>query len=319
MTLNIGNIQFENKIVLGPMAGVTDLPYRLICKEFGVGYTYTELVSAKGILFDSQRTKKLLTVHKKERPTAIQLFGGDKNILGKVAQLIDNDTYDILDINMGCPAPKVTRNFEGSALMKDPKLIGEIVKNVVRNTSKPVTVKIRRGFDENSVNAVEVAKIIEDNGASAIAVHGRTRSQFYTGKSDIEIIKKVVEAVSIPVIGNGDITTPQEAKYMLDYTGCDFIMIARAVRGNPWLIREINEFLNTGEIIHRPTTQEIVHLCLRHLDLLIAYKGDYKGLREMRKHIGWYTKGLHGSSELRSLVNQSTTRSEVVKLLLSLN
>ncbi len=318
MTLKIGNIEFKNNVVLAPMAGITDLPYRLICKEFGVGYTYTELVSAKGIIYNSENTLKLCQIDPNERPTALQLFGGDKNVLGSVAKIMDNDTYDILDINMGCPAPKVTRNAEGSALMKDPMLIGEIVKSVVSNTSKPVTVKIRRGFDENNVNAVEIAKIVEDNGASAIAVHGRTRSQFYSGKSDIEIIKKVVNAVSIPVIGNGDITTPQEAKYMLDYTGCDFIMIGRGVRGNPWLIDEILTYLKDGTIKQRPSTNDVVNLAIRHLEMLMTYKGDYKGIREMRKHIGWYTKGLYGSSELRTLINKATTFDEITTLLKSL-
>ncbi len=318
MSFKIRDIQFKNNIVLAPMAGVTDLPFRILCKEFGVGYMYTELISAKGLMYKNENTHKLLEVDEKERPTAVQIFGGDKDVLSNVAKQLNDEPFDILDINMGCPAPKITKNAEGSALMKNPKLIGEIVRAVVDASSKPVTVKIRKGFDDTMINAVEVAKIVEENGAECIAVHGRTREQFYSGKSDIEIIKKVKQSVNIPVIGNGDITNPIEAKHMLDYTGCDAIMIGRASQGNPWIFREVIHYLETGELLPPPTDKEKVLLSLRHAKMLIDYKGDYTGIREMRKHIGWYTKGMHRSAELRALINKSETYEEMESLMMSL-
>ncbi len=318
MSFKIKDIEFENNVVLAPMAGITDLPFRTLCKEFGAGYMYTELISAKGLMYENENTHKLLEINKKEHPVAVQIFGSDKNVLSTVAKKLDSEDFDILDINMGCPAPKIIRNGEGSALMKNPKLIGEIVKNVVMATKKPVTVKIRKGFDLDSVNAVEVAQIAEYNGASCVAVHGRTRSQFYSGRSDIEIIKAVKSAVNIPVIGNGDIVTPQDAKHMLDYTNCDAVMIGRASEGNPWIFKEVIHYLKTGELLEKPTLEEKVMLSLRHAKMLIEYKGLYTGIREMRKHIGWYTKGMPKSAELRSKINKTESYEEMEKLMLTL-
>ncbi len=318
MSFKIKDIEFKNNVVLAPMAGITDLPFRILCKEFGVGYMYTELISAKGLMYENENTHKLLETDKKERPVAVQIFGSDKKVLSHVAKKLDSEDFDILDINMGCPAPKIIRNGEGSALMKNPKLIGEIVRSVVDSTTKPVTVKIRKGFDLDSVNAVEVAQIAEYNGASCVAVHGRTRSQFYSGHSDIEIIKSVKESVNIPVIGNGDITNEEEAKYMLDYTGCDAIMIGRASEGNPWIFREIIHYLETGHKLPKPSIEEKVMLSLRHAKMLIDYKGDYTGVREMRKHIGWYTKCMPKSAELRGKINKAETYEDIEKLMLSL-
>ncbi len=318
MAFKIKDIEFKNNVVLAPMAGVTDLPLRILCTEFGVGYMYTELISAKGLMYENENTHKLLEIDKKERPVAVQIFGSDKNVLSTVAKKLDIEAFDILDINIGCPAPKIIRNGEGSALMKNPKLIGEIVNSVVNSTSKPVTIKIRKGFDLDNVNAVEVAKIAEYNGASCIAIHGRTRSQFYSGTSDIEIIKDVKEAVSIPVIGNGDITNEEEAKHMLDYTGCDAIMIGRASEGNPWIFKEIIHYLETGKKLPKPSIEEKVMLSLRHAKMLIEHKGEYTGIREMRKHIGWYTKGMPKSAELRSKINKAENYKDIEKLMMSL-
>ncbi len=318
MSFKIKDIEFKNNVVLAPMAGITDLPFRILCKEFGVGYMYTELISAKGLIYENENTHKLLETDKKERPVAVQIFGSDKDVLSTVAKKLDKEDFDVLDINMGCPAPKIIRNGEGSALMKNPQLIGEIVNAVSSSTKKPVTVKIRKGFDFDNINAVEVAKIAEYNGASCVAVHGRTRSQFYSGKSDIEIIKAVKEAVKIPVIGNGDILTPQDAKYMLDYTGCDAIMVGRGAEGNPWIFREIIHYLETGELLEKPSIQEKVMLSLRHAKMLIDYKGEYTGIREMRKHIGWYTKGMPKSAELRAKINKTENYKEIEQLMLSL-
>ncbi len=318
MNFKIKDIEFKNNVVLAPMAGITDLPFRILCKEFGVGYMYTELISAKGLMYENENTHKLLQTDKKERPVAVQIFGSDKDVLASVAKKLDDEDFDVLDINMGCPAPKIIRNGEGSALMKNPKLVGEIVNAVVKSTKKPVTVKIRKGFDFDNINAVEVAKIAEYNGASCVAVHGRTRSQFYSGKSDIEIIKAVKDAVKIPVIGNGDIVAPQDAKHMLDYTNCDAIMIGRGAEGNPWIFREVIHYLQTGELLPKPSIEEKVMLSLRHAKMLIDYKGEYTGIREMRKHIGWYTKGMPKSAELRSKINKTEDYKEIEKLMLSL-
>lgn len=316
--LKIGNVELENSYILGPMAGVTDLPFRLLCKEQGAGLVCMEMVSAKAILYRNKNTEGLLQIHKDERPVSLQLFGSDPRIVSEMAKQIEERPFSILDINMGCPVPKVVKNGEGSALMKNPKLVYELVNAVVKAIKKPVTVKIRKGFDDEHVNAVEIAKIIEEAGASAVAVHGRTREQYYTGKADWEIIRQVKEAVSIPVIGNGDVISGETAKAMRDQTGCDGIMIARAAEGNPWIFSELLAYEETGKTPQRPSAAEIRNTILCQARMQVEQKGDEAGIREMRKHVAWYTKGLRGSSRLREEVNQVQTYEELENILTSL-
>ena len=313
--MKIGNLELENNIFLAPMAGVTDLPFRILCKEMGCGLVYSEMVSAKGILYDNKNTTELLEIDPKERPVAVQLFGSDPEILGAMAKKIEQYPIDIIDVNMGCPAPKIVKNGEGSCLMKTPELVGKIVKSLVESQSKPVTIKFRKGFDDDHVNAVEIAKIAEANGASAVAVHGRTREQYYSGKADWDIIKQVKEAVKIPVIGNGDVFTPQDAINLLEHTGCDAIMVGRGAQGNPRIFKRILHYLQTGELLPEPTAEERVEKALRHAQMLIDYKGEYIGVREMRKHMAWYMKGMPGAAELRGKLNYAENRAELEALL----
>lgn len=296
-----------NNLILAPMAGVTDLPFRLLCKEQEAGLLCMEMVSAKAIYYRSKNTDSLLEIHPDENPVSLQLFGSDADIIRDMAKRIEERPFDILDFNMGCPVPKVVNNGEGSALMKNPKLAEEILSKLVKAVRKPVTVKIRKGFDESHVNAVEIAKIAEACGVAAIAVHGRTREQFYSGKADWEIIARVKEAVSVPVIGNGDVTDGKSALALINETGCDGIMIGRAARGNPWIFRETAHYLEHGTLLGRPSLEEVQNTILRHADLLVQYKGEYTGIREMRKHISWYTAGYPHSAKLRRKVNEMET------------
>lgn len=313
--LKIGNVVLENSYVLGPMAGVTDLPFRLLCKEQGVGLICMEMVSAKGILYNNKNTESLLQIHPDEAPVSLQLFGSDPKIVSEMAKRIEERPFTFLDINMGCPVPKVVKNKEGSALMKNPRLVYELVSAVVKAIEKPVTVKIRKGFDDEHVNAVEIAKIIEEAGASAVAVHGRTREQYYSGKADWDIIRQVKAAVSIPVIGNGDVTTGEQAIRMREETGCDGVMIGRGAQGNPWIFRELLEYEKTGKLPERPSPEVIRETMLRHARLQMEYKGDFIGIREMRKHVAWYTKGMKGSSKLRDEINRTESYEELEALL----
>ena len=307
MKLTIGDVTLENNVILAPMAGVTDLPFRLLCKEQGAGLLCMEMVSAKAVHYNNKNTEALLEIHPEEKPVSLQLFGSEPDIMAETAARIEERPFAILDVNMGCPVPKVVNNHEGSALMKDPQLAGQIIHALVQAIHKPVTVKIRKGFDDAHVNAVEMAKIAEANGAAAIAVHGRTREQYYSGKADWDIIRQVKEAVSIPVIGNGDIVDALSAKKMMDETGCDGIMVGRACQDNPWIFREITQYLDTGVIPPRPGMEEVRDTILEHARLQLKYKGEYIGIREMRKHVAWYTKGYPNSARLRDMVNEMET------------
>lgn len=313
--MKIGNVTVDGNLVLGPMAGVTDLPFRLLCKEQGADLIYTEMVSAKGIMYGNKNTNVLLEVEERERPVALQLFGSDPKIMSEQAKRIEHRNFDIVDINMGCPVPKVVNNGEGSALMNNPRLVGEIVSAMTNILEKPVTVKIRKGFGAGDSNAPEIAKVIEQSGAAAIAVHGRTREQYYSGEADWDIIRKVKESVSIPVIGNGDLFTPQDAKRMLDKTGCDAVMFARGVRGNPWLFHQTKVFLETGEVPEKPSIHQVIETILRHADMQVAYKGAFIGLREMRKHVAWYMTGYPQSAKLRGKINEMEDMDALKRLL----
>lgn len=315
MTLKIGTVTLDNPLVLAPMAGVTDLSFRLLCKEAGCGLVVTEMVSAKAILYGNKNTKALLKVQEEERPAAVQLFGSDPDILGEIAAQIEEGPYDIIDFNMGCPVPKIVNNGEGSALMREPKKVEAILTSMVSHVKKPVTVKFRKGFYETQPNAVEIAKIAESCGVSAVAVHGRTREQYYSGKADWDIIRKVKEAVKIPVIGNGDVFTPQAARAMMEETGCDGVMIARGAKGNPWIFSRTNHYLETGELLPEPDISQIKEMVIRHGRLLTLHKGEKTAMREMRKHMAWYTAGLPHSAALRNEINLVDTLEGMTQLL----
>lgn len=314
-TLTIGNVTLDNPYILAPMAGVTDLPFRLLCKEQGVGLVCMEMVSAKAIQYQNKNTKALLEIHPEEMPVSLQLFGSEPDTISEIAKQIEELPFAILDLNMGCPVPKIVKNGEGSALMKDPKLAYEIVKKTAAAIQKPVTVKFRKGFDDTCINAVEFAKIMEDAGAAAVAVHGRTREQYYSGKADWEIIRQVKEAVSIPVIGNGDVTSGESAVKMQQETGCDGVMIGRGAQGNPWIFSELLEYEKTGVMPPRPNREELCQMMLRHARLQLQYKGEYLGIREMRKHVSWYTSGLPNSAKLRGEINAVEHYEELETLL----
>ncbi|MCH5275096.1 MAG: tRNA dihydrouridine synthase DusB [Lachnospiraceae bacterium] len=312
MKLKIGNVELDNQVILAPMAGVTDLPFRLLCKEQGAGLLCMEMVSAKAIYYNSKNTEELMAIRPEECPVSLQLFGSDADIMAEMAKRIEERPFAILDINMGCPVPKVVGNGEGSALMKNPRLVEEIVSKVSRAIDKPVTVKLRKGFDEAHVNVVEIAQIAEAAGAAAVAVHGRTREQYYSGKADWDCIRAVKEAVHIPVIGNGDVIDAYSAKALLEETGCDGVMIGRGAQGNPWIFREVVSYLDTGQIPERPGPGEVKALIRRHADLQMEVKGEYTAVREMRKHLAWYTAGYPHSARYRQMINSMETMEELL-------
>ena len=313
--MKIGNVQLDNEVFLSPMAGVTDLPFRTICKEKGCGMLYTEMINAKALCYDDENTKKMLNLEDDGHPVAVQIFGSDPEYMGKAASIMNQYTNDILDINMGCPAPKVIKNGDGSALMRNPKLAAEVLTAVVKNSEKPVTLKIRKGWDDNSVNALEIAKIAEECGISALAIHGRTREQFYSGKADWDIIAEIKQSINIPVIGNGDVFDVQDAVNMLEKTKCDAIMIGRGSQGNPWIFNRINHYMKTGEVLPEPTLEEKISTAIKHINLAVAEHGEYVAVREMRKHIGWYLKGLKNSAKYRDQINKITDYKEVISML----
>lgn len=310
--LTIGNVTLENNVILAPMAGVTDLPFRLLCRRQGAGMVCMEMVSAKAIYYNNKSTEELLRVHPEECPASLQLFGSAPQIIADMAKRIQERSFAIIDFNMGCPVPKVVNNGEGSALMKNPRLVEEILTALVKAVKKPVTVKFRKGFDEEHCNGVEIARIAEGCGVAAIAVHGRTREQYYSGRADWDIIRKVKEAVKIPVIGNGDVDSPQAARRLMDETGCDGVMIGRAAQGNPWIFRETVRYLEDGTLLERPGSQEKKEIVLEHARLQLQYKGEYTAVREMRKHLAWYTAGMPHSARFRQMINSMDSMEELI-------
>ena len=311
--LKIGSVELQNNIIAAPMAGVTDLPYRLILKDMGAGLVTTEMVSAKAILYKNKNNAVILRTEEAERPVAVQLFGADPMIMSAMAERI-SEPFAIIDVNMGCPVPKIVNNGEGSALMKDPDQAYKVLEMMARVLKKPVTVKFRKGFDDDHINAVEFAKMAESAGVAAITIHARTRQQMYSGKADWDMIRRVKEAVKIPVIGNGDIFEPEDAARMIDETGCDGVALARGIKGNPWLVKRTAALLETGDAGPEPSTEEKKAMILRHTELMIKYKGEHMGILEMRKHLAWYTQGLPGSAKLRGLMNEMSTEDELKRL-----
>ena len=317
--MNIGNVSLDNRVFLSPMAGVTDLPFRLICKQKGCGMLYTEMINAKALCYNDENTKKMTKIEDEEHPIAIQIFGSEPEYMGRATEILNSHPNEILDINMGCPAPKVVKNGDGSALIRNPKLAEEVMKAVVKNSTKPVTLKIRKGWDDQSINAVEIAKIAEQSGISAVAIHGRTREQYYSGKADWDIIKEIKDAISIPVIGNGDVFEIEDAINMLEKTNCDAIMIGRGAQGNPWIFNRINHYMETGEILPKPTAEEKINTAIEHMKLAVEEHGEYVAVREMRKHIGWYIKGLKNSARYRDEINKLTDSEGVIMKLRELS
>ncbi|MCR5784184.1 MAG: tRNA dihydrouridine synthase DusB [Eubacterium sp.] len=312
---SIGNVELKNRYILAPMAGVSDLPFRVLCSQMGASMVCMEMVSAKAIFYNNKKTDELMAIDEAESPASLQLFGNEPALMAEMAKKIEERPFAFLDVNMGCPVPKVVNNGEGSALMKDPILAAEIIREISKAIKKPVTAKIRAGFDDDHINAVEVAKRLEDAGAAAVAVHGRTREQYYSGKADWEIIARVKEALSIPVIGNGDISCPEDAKRMFDETGCDAVMIARASQGNPWIFKDMTDFEETGKYKGKPDKKELIEMIKRHGRMQLECKGEFIGIREMRKHTGWYMTGYPGASKLRGEINKCETFEELERLL----
>lgn len=314
--MKFNDFELDNEVFLAPMAGVTDLPFRLICKEHGCGLLYTEMINAKALCFEDSKTKKMLNINEKEFPVAVQIFGSEVEYMAKAAEILNDYPNEILDINMGCPAPKVVKNGDGSALMKNPQLARKILEAVVKNSKKPVSLKIRKGWDEESINALEIAKIAQESGICAITIHGRTREQYYSGKADWDIIKKIKEEVNIPVIGNGDVASVEDAIKIKEITNCDAIMIGRGAQGNPWIFERINHYIKTGEILAKPSKEEKIDVAIRHMKLALEEDGEYVAVREMRKHIGWYLKGMKHSARFRDEINRMESADEVIETLL---
>ncbi|MCL2236220.1 MAG: tRNA dihydrouridine synthase DusB [Defluviitaleaceae bacterium] len=313
--MKVKDIEFLSPVVLAPLAGITDLPFRRICRSFGAGMVTSEMVSAKALVHGNEATRRLLRTDNGERPSVVQIFGSCPETMAQAAEILNNSPFEILDINMGCPAPKIVKNGDGSALMRDPALAGRIVRAVKAVSHKPVTCKIRLGWDGTSINCVEYAKIIEDAGADAIAVHGRTRSQMYAGLADWSWIKKVKEAVSVPVTGNGDVANPEQAKKLMEETGVDALMIGRATYGDPWIFKHITTYLATGELLPAPTPSEKIAMSLHHAKMAVEHDGEKVALREMRKHFSWYVKGLREATEAKVAINKAESFNQVEEIL----